>query len=74
MYFSTIMLVLAMVFCCITVIKVTTPLLKNCIILDDGKSFDYKSGKNLYMELTYSGGKLESKMLQPPGQGIVSNP
>jgi len=40
---------------------------RGTLYLDDGKSFEYKSGKSLYMEFTYSNGKLESKMLRPPG-------
>lgn len=37
------------------------------LYLDDGKSFEYQSGAKLYMQFTYDNGKLESKMLTPPG-------
>ena len=40
------------------------------LYLDDGKSFDYKTGAHLYMEFTYQAGKLQSKMLSKPGNLI----
>ena len=40
------------------------------LYLDDGKSFDYKTGASLYMEFSYSGGKLHSKMLSDPGTAL----
>ena len=41
------------------------------LYLDDGKSFDYKTGVHLYMEFTYQAGKLQSKMLSKPGNLIM---
>lgn len=40
---------------------------RGTLYLDDGKSFEYKSGKSVYLELTFTNGKLESKLLQPAG-------
>ena len=40
------------------------------LYLDDGKSFDYKTGASLYMEFSYSEGKLHSKMLSDPGTAL----
>jgi alpha 1,3-glucosidase len=37
---------------------------KGTLYLDDGKSFDYKQGSKLYMEITYDNGRLESKMIE----------
>ena len=37
------------------------------LYLDDGKSFDYQNGGNIYMKFTYENGKLESKILTPNG-------
>jgi len=40
---------------------------KGKLYLDDGKSFQYQSGARLFMEFTWDNGRLESKMLNPPG-------
>jgi len=40
---------------------------KGTLYLDDGKSFAYHQGAKLYMEFSWDNGKLESKMLSPPG-------
>ena len=43
------------------------------LYLDDGKSFEYKTGAHLYMEFTYQAGKLQSKMLSKPGKSSSSS-
>lgn len=42
-------------------------LAKGRLYLDDGQSFQYRNGARLYMEFTWDNGKLESKMVTPPG-------
>jgi len=37
------------------------------LYLDDGQSFQYRTGAKLYMEFTWNKGRLESKMVTPPG-------
>jgi len=37
------------------------------LYLDDGKSFAYQKGAKLYLQFTWDNGKLNSKMLAPPG-------
>ena len=37
------------------------------LYLDDGKSFAYQQGAKLYMQFTWDNGKMESKMISPPG-------
>jgi alpha 1,3-glucosidase len=37
------------------------------LYLDDGKSFAYQEGAKLYMQFTWDNGKMESKMISPPG-------
>jgi alpha 1,3-glucosidase len=37
------------------------------IYIDDGQSFKYRNGANLYMELTFESGVLRGSMLHEPG-------
>lgn len=40
---------------------------KGNIYIDDGQSFKYRKGANLYMELTFENGSLHGSMLHEPG-------
>ena len=40
---------------------------RGTLYLDDGKSFAYQQGAKLYMQFTWDNGKMESKMISPPG-------
>ena len=42
------------------------------LYLDDGKSFDYREGSNIYVEFSYDNGKLESKLLSNSGHICVN--
>ena len=37
---------------------------RGTLYLDDGKSFDYKQGRKVYVEITWDNGKLESKLIE----------
>lgn len=37
------------------------------LYIDDGKSFDYKEGKFIYVNFKYENGLLQAKMISPPG-------
>lgn len=37
------------------------------LYIDDGKSFDYKEGKFIYVSFTFSDGILDAKLINPPG-------
>lgn len=40
---------------------------KGTLYLDDGRSFEYRSGAKLYMEITWDNGRMESKLIGQPG-------
>ena len=37
---------------------------RGTLYLDDGKTFDYKQGRKIYIEITWDNGKLESKIIE----------
>ena len=37
---------------------------RGTLYLDDGKSFDYKQGHKVYVEITWDNGRLESKLIE----------
>jgi len=40
---------------------------KGRLYLDDGKSFGYREGVSIYVEFVWDNGKMEAKMVHPPG-------
>jgi len=40
---------------------------KGRLYLDDGKSFGYREGASIYVEFVWDNGKMEAKMVHPPG-------
>ena len=37
---------------------------RGTLYLDDGKSFEYKQGRKVYVEITWDNGRLESKIIE----------
>ena len=37
---------------------------RGTLYLDDGKSFEYKQGRKVYVEITWDNGRLESKLIE----------
>jgi len=37
------------------------------VYIDDGQSFQYREGKSVYAEISWDNGRMESRMVRPPG-------
>ena len=45
---------------------------RGTLYLDDGKSFEYKQGRKVYVEITWDNGRLESKIIESGSDTFAS--